>query len=261
MQNLNRLCALIITALLFACAIEDPSVTELDLQRIRLSGDAPFEAYFEDPEPYTYADRQASFFYALGNGDTMKISICEFETATLAKAFFYSSDKIEEKTELLMGNDRRRFLRHGRRLFIFSYMFSISENSAILDSLIQFTKRFPAADTSASAGFHKFSLKNSRADEDVSVQRDYFLGVPTTFSMLVRRYRNANFNWTCSYSAGKVPEKDWMDYVTQWQHNVYGPDSSALVTRLSNGTVIAVYGDLSKDRMREVFKECAGFVK
>jgi len=251
-----------IAAIFFsACAIEDPSVTEFDLQRIRLSGDAPFDAYFEDPEPYTYADRQASLFYALGNGDTMKISVCEFETATLAKAFFYNSDNIEEKTELLMGDDRRRFLRHGRRLFIFSYKFSISENASILDSIIQFTKRFPAADTSASAGFHKFSLKNSRADEDVSVQRDYFLGVSVPFSMLVRRYRNANFNWACSYSAGAVSEKDWTNYVTEWQHNVYGSDSTALLTRLSNGTVIAVYGDLDKLKMREVFKECVRLVK
>ncbi|MCL2260061.1 MAG: hypothetical protein FWC15_01750 [Fibromonadales bacterium] len=248
-------------AFLFACSIEDPSITELDLQRIRLSGDAPFEAYFENPEPYTYADRQVSFLYAMENGDTMKISVCEFETATLAKAFFYSSDNVEEKTELLMGDDRRRFIRHGRRLFIFSYKFSISENSSILDSIIQFTRRFPAADTSASAGFHKFSLKNSRADEDVSVQRDYFLGVPAPFSMLVRRYRNANFNWACSYSAGAVSEKDWAGYVTEWQHNVYGSDSSALVTRLSNGTVIAVYGDLNKSEMHRVYRECMRLVK
>jgi len=251
-----------IAAIFFcACSIEDPSITELDLQRVRLSGDAPFEAYFEKPEPYTYADKQASLFYAMGNGDTIKISVCEFETATLAKAFFYSSDNIEEKTELLMGNYRKRFIRHGRRLFIFSYMFSISENSSILDSIIQFTRRFPAADTSASAGFHKFSLKNSRADEDISVQRDYFLGIEVPFNMLVRRYRDANFTWACAHSAGEVSEKDWENYKTKWQNDVYGSDNSALIGRLSNGTVIAVYGDLDKERMYSVYKEFKRLVK
>ncbi|MCL2207075.1 MAG: hypothetical protein FWB90_03150 [Fibromonadales bacterium] len=254
-----RLIFIAVTALLFACSIEDPSVAEFDLERIRLSGDAPFEAYFEKPEPYTHADIQADLFYAMGNGDTMKISVCEFETATLAKAFFYNSDNIEEKTELLIGNDRRRYIRHGRRIFIFSYKFSISENASILDSIIQFTRRFPAADTSA--GFHNFSLENSRADEDISVQRKYFLGVEAPFSMIVRRYRDTNFTWACAQSSGEVSEKDWEKYKVEWQRSVYDSDKSALISRLSNGTVIAVYGDLNETRMREVFNEFQRLVK
>jgi hypothetical protein len=128
------ICAL--AALLFsACSIEDPSITEFDLQKIRLGGDVPFEAHMDKPEPYTHADRQANLFYAMNNGDTMKVAVCEFETATLAKAFFYSSDSIVEKNELLLGGDRKRFFRWGRRIFIFSYQFSISQNSSFLDSL------------------------------------------------------------------------------------------------------------------------------
>jgi len=250
-----RLCLAIIPAVFFACSIEDPSVEEFDLQRIRLNGVPPFKAYLEEPEPYTSADKQANLFYAISNGDTMKISVCEFETATLAKAFFYNSDNIEEKTEFLMGNEIKRFIRYGRRIFIFSYMFSISENSSTLDSLIKFTRRFPAADTSASISFHNFSLKNSRADEDVSVQSEYFLGVEAPFSMLVRRYRDANFTWACARSARTVSAEEWENYKTKWQKSVYGPDSSALISRLSNGIVIAVYGDLDKARMHGVFKE------
>ncbi|MCL2282843.1 MAG: hypothetical protein FWC26_05955 [Fibromonadales bacterium] len=246
---------LIAMIFLFACSIEDPSVAEFDLKRIKFSGDAPFDAYFTKPEPYIHANEQADMFYARNNGDTIKISICEFETATLAKAFFYNSGNIEEKTELLMGNSRKRFIRHGRRLFIFSYMFSISEKSSALDSFVQFTRRFPAADTSANAGFQKFSLKNSRADEDVSVQQDYFLGIKTPFSMLVRRYRDASFNWACAYSAGPVSEKDWENYRAEWQNTFYAPDNSALIGRLSNGTVIAVYGDLDKERMQSTYEE------
>lgn len=252
----------IIAPLIFlACSIEDPSVAEFDLQKIRLNGDFAFNAYFEMPEPYTHADKQANLYYAMSNGDTMKVSICEYENATLAKAFFYNTDSVEEKTEHLMGDHRRRFIRHGRRLFIFSYMFSISENSSILDSLVQFTRRFPAADTSANTGFRNFSLKNSRADKDASVQKDYFLGVEAPFSMIVRSYRDAEFSWACAYSDRAISEKDWEDYKTKWQNNVYGPDSSALISRLSNGTIVAVYGDLDKVRMRKIFKEFAERVK
>jgi len=251
--------AFIAAALLFACAVEDPSVAQFDLQRVRLGGNSPFEAYFKEPEPYTYADKQADLFYAMSNGDTMKISVCEFETAMPAKAFFYNSDDIEEKTELLMGDNRRRFIRHGRRLFIFSYKFSISDNSSIMDTIVQFTRRFPAADTSA--GFQNFSLKNSRADEDISMQRKYFLGVETPFNMIVRRYRDADFAWACAQSSGTVSEKDWENYRVKWQSGVYGSDSSALISRLSNGIVIAVYGDLDKARMRSVYKEFMELVK
>jgi hypothetical protein len=250
-----------IIAVFSACSIEDPSIAEFDLQRILLSGNAPFEAHFEKPEPYTRADKQADLFYAMSNGDTMKVSVCEFETATLAKAFLSNSDDIEEKAEYLIGNERKRFIRHGRRLFVFSYMFSISEKSSTLDSIIRFTKRFPAADTSSSAGFQKFSLKNSNADKDVSVQRDFFLGIEAPFNMLVRSYRDADFTWACAHSSGVVSEKDWETYKAKWQNNVYGADSTALVGRLSNGFIIAVYGNLDKARMHSVYAEFKELVR
>ncbi|MDR2554958.1 MAG: hypothetical protein LBC64_05970 [Fibromonadaceae bacterium] len=239
----------------FACSIEDPSVAGFDLQRIRLNGDTPFNAYFREPEPYTHADKQADLFYAMSNGDTMKISICEFESAMHTRAFFYNTDSIIERAEILSENERKRFLKRGRRLFIFSYTLPISENSSTLDSIVQFTRKFPAKDTSASMDFRSFSLKNSRADKDVSVQRDYFLGVKAPFIMLARRYRDADFTWVCARSSAPVSEGAWKDYKDKWQNNFYGQDSTALISRLSNGIVVAVYGDLDKGRMRKIFNE------
>jgi len=262
-----RLVIAIIIALFTACSIEDPSLAEFDLQKIRLIKDTsivvgatPFKAYFTKPEPYTYANKQADLFYALSNGDTMKVSICEYENTILAEAFFYNHG-IAEKTESLIDGDRKRFFRWGRRIFIFSYQFSISQNSSILDSLMSFVKRFPAADTSTNADFHTFSLKNSHQDKDFSVQRDYFLGVEAPFNMLVRRYKDPNFSWICARSSGAVSEKDWEDYRTKWKNNVYGSDSTALISRLPNGIVVAVYGDLDKERMKKVFKEFTALVK
>jgi hypothetical protein len=254
-------CLVAIALFFFACSIEDPSVTEFVLQRIRLNGDAPFNAYFREPEPYIYADKQADLFYAMSNGDTMKVSICEFEDATYARAFFYNTDSIIEKAEILSENERKRFLKRGRRIFVFSYMLPISGNSYTLDSLLQFTRRFPAKDTSASMDFHSFSLKNSRADEDISVQRNYFLGVEMPFIMLARRYRDADFTWVCARSSTPVSEEDWKNYKTKWQSNVYGDDSTALISRLSNGIVVAVYGDLDKERLLNVFKGFTTLVK
>jgi len=250
-----------IALFLFACSIEDPSIAEFDLQKIRLSGDAPFNAYFREPEPYTYADKQADLFYAINNGDTMKVSVCEFESAMHTRAFFYNTDSIIEKAEILSENERKRFLKRGRRLFIFSYTLPISENSSTLDSLVQFTRRFPAKDTSASMDFRSFSLKNSRPDEDVSVQRDYFFGVEAPFIMLARRYRDADFTWVCARSSAPVSEEAWKNYKTKWQNNFYGMDSTALISRLSNGIVVAVYGDLDRERMRKVFDEFTVLVK
>ena len=253
-------------ALFISCSIEDPSIAEFDLHKIHLFRDAediavPIDAYFVEPEPYTQADKQADLFYAMSNGDTMKISVCEYENSILARAFFYNSDSIAEKDERLIGEGRKRFFRWGRRVFIFSYQFSISQNSSILDSLLSFTKRFPAADTSASADFQSFSLKNSHPDEDLSVQRNYFLGVEAPFNMLVRRYRNSDFAWVCARSSGAVSEKDWENYKIKWQSNIYGSDSAALISRLSNGIIVAVYGDLDKEGMRNVFKEFIALVK
>jgi len=257
----------IATMFLAACATEDPSLKEFDLQKIRFIRDTnivvstvPFKAYITEPEPYTQASKQANLYYAMGNGDTMKISICEYENKTLAEAFFYNYG-ITEKDERLIGGDRKRFLRWGRRIFIFSYQFSISKNSSILDSLLSFIRRFPAADTSANIGFQTFSLKNSIPDKDLSVQRDYFLGVEAPFNMLVRSYRDSNFSWVCARSSGAVSEKDWETYKTEWQNNSYGSDSTALITRLPNGIVAAVYGDLDKKRMKTVFKEFTALMK
>jgi hypothetical protein len=190
----------------------------------------------------------------------MKISVCEFESATHARAFFYNTDSIIENVEILSENERKRFLKHGRWLFIFSYTLPIFENSSALDSIVQFTRRFPAKDTSASMDFHSFSLKNSRADEDVSVQRDYFLGVKAPFIMLIRSYRDADFAWVCARSSTPVSEEDWKNYKTKWQNNFYGQDSTALISRLPNGIVVAVYGDLDKERMRKIFDEFTALV-
>jgi hypothetical protein len=137
----------------------------------------------------------------------------------------------------------------------------MSENSSMLDSLAQFTRRFPAKDTSASMDFRSFTLKNSRADEDVSVQKGYFFGVEVPFIMLARHYRDANFTWVCARSSTPVSEEDWENYKAKWQNNVYGQDSTALISRLANGVVVAVYGDLDKNRMLNVFKEFTALVK
>ncbi len=254
-------CLIFINTIFFACSIEDPSIEELDLERIHLSEMQPFNAYFTEPEPYTRANRQADLFYAMDNGDTMKVSICEFENATLAKDFFHKLDGIAEKIEHLIGGDRKRFFRWGRRVFIFSYQFSISQNSSALDSLLSFTKRFPAADTSSSSSLCNFSLKNTRPDEDLSMQQKHFLGVEASFNMHVRRYRDSDFSWACACSSGKVSEKDWEIFITEWQNNIYGYDSTTLLSRLSNGTVVAVYGDLDKERMQKVFMEFTALVK
>jgi hypothetical protein len=266
-RNIKILGIAIVAAFLAACSVEDPSLAEFDLMKIRfikdtsmVMGTAPFKAYFTKPELYTNADNQADLFYALSNGDTMKVSICEYENTTLAEAFFYNHS-IAEKDERLIGSDRKRFFRWGRRIFIFSYQFSISQNSSILDSILFFIKRFPAADTSINAGFHSFPLKNSCTDKDFSVQRTYFLGIEAPFNMLVHHYRDRDFSWVCARSSGTISEKDWEDYKTRWQNNVYGQDSTALISRLSNGIVAAVYGDLDKERMKSVFKEFTALVK
>jgi len=257
----------IATLFLAACSVEDPSIEEFDLQKIRFIRDtnivisiAPFKAYITEPEPYTQAIKQADLFYAMSTGDTMKISICEYKNNILAEAFFYNYS-IVEKDERLIGGDRKRFFRWGRRIFIFSYQFSISKNSSVLDSLMSFIRRFPAADTSANVDFHTFSLKNSIPNEDFSVQRIYFLGVEAPFNMLVRNYRDSDFSWTCARSAGTVSEKDWETYKAKWQSNVYGSDSAALINRLPNGIVAAVYGNLDKKRMQAIFNEFTSLMK
>jgi len=245
--------------LLISCAIEDPSVASFDLHRIRLSEMFPFDYNFEEPKN-THAEKQANLFYSLSNGDTMKISIYEYEDITLAKAFFYNSDSITEKTEFLIDGERKRFLIHGRRVFVFSYMFSISENSSMLDSLLSFAKRFPA-NTKAGENFRKFSLKDSHADDDISVQSGYFLGVEAPFNMLVRRYSNSDFSWVCALSSGKVSGADWDIYSAKRRENFYEGDSTVIINRLQNGIVVAVYGDLDKERMLNVYKEFVELVK
>jgi hypothetical protein len=259
--KLSFACFAIIAAIFISCAIEDPSVADFDLHRILLKGNAPFEVYFSEPESYTYANKQADLFYIMDNGDTMRVSVCEFENATLAKAFFYNSGGIVEREEYLIDGYRKKFLRWGRRLFIFSYQFSISHNSSTLDSLHSFIKKFPAADTSANMDIKSFSLKNSHPTEDISIQRNNFFGIEAPFNMFVRRYREAGFTWFCAHSSNTVSLQDWENYKAKWHKNVYGSDSTAIISRLPNGIVATVYGELDKERKRNIFKEFAERVK
>lgn len=259
--KLQQACLIIMAVVLFACSVEDPSVASFDLQKIRLDSKAPLSGDFEKSDTHIYADKQANLYYDMSNGDTIKVSVFEFENSIFARAFFYNSDSISEKTEFLSDGKYKRFFRNGRRLFAFSYMFSISENSTTLDSFLFFTKRFPAADTGASLAFQSFSLKNTHADNDISVQRDYFLGIEVPFIMLVRRYSDSDFSWVCARSSSKVSDSDWEKFSVSRQENFYAADSTVLLSRLPNGIVAAVYGDLSKDRMQSVFREFTALLK
>jgi hypothetical protein len=250
-----------VAIIFFACSIEDPSVENFNLQRVLLKGMVPINSDFEKSSNHIYADKQANLYYAMNNGDTMKVSIFEFENSIFARAFFYNSDSISEKNEFLIDGEYKRFFRWGRRLFAFSYMFSISENSSTLDSILAFTKRFPAADTGSNLAFQSFSLKNSHADKDISVQRDYFLGIEVPFAMLARRYRDSDFSWVCVRSSGKVSDSDWENFLAKRQENFYDADSTVLISRLQNGIVAAVYGDLDKQRMLNVFREFTALIK
>jgi hypothetical protein len=95
----------------------------------------------------------------------------------------------------------------------------------------------------------------------MAVQKDYFLGVEIPFTMLIREYNADYFSWVCANSAEIVSEEDFEKFIENWKKNIYPTDSTALISRLSNGVVIAVYGDLYKEKMREVFDEFAKRVK
>lgn len=225
----------------------------MDLKRIRFIGKVPFEAYFKKAEDYTKANKQADLFYLMSNGDTMKVSVCEFETMASAQALFYNSNIITKQNEFLIGNNRMRFLIHGRRIFIFSYKNSIPSNTAVLDSLVKFTQRFP--EKNINSELYRFSLKNTDADNGISVQRDYFLGIEAPFNMIVREYNDNNFTWFCAHSESSVPEDVWNTYIKKLQSSYYEADKDALISRFSNGTIIAVYGNLNKKQMQNVFDE------
>ena len=79
--------------------------------------------------------------------------------------------------------------------------------------------------------------------------------------MQIRRYRDAEFSWACACSSGKVHEKDCENFKIEWQKKFYGADSTALISRLPNGIVVAVYGDLYREQMNKVFKEFTALVK
>jgi len=94
----NILGIAIATVFFIACSTEDPSLAEFDLQKIRFIKDTsivigitPFKSYFTEPEPYTHANKQADLFYAMSNGDTMKISVCEYENTTLMRVIMFAN--------------------------------------------------------------------------------------------------------------------------------------------------------------------------
>ncbi|GHV11476.1 hypothetical protein AGMMS49938_02230 [Fibrobacterales bacterium] len=217
------------------CTAEDPSIFSFDLFKIKFSGRLPVNAEYAEPNRYTRAELQANLKYKMERGDTMEVEIYEFEKNITSESFFEKSDSS---------------FKWGRRVFVFHYR-HIRE---LQDSIKNFIRRFPAEDTSeVSSEWKAFSLRNIYPEGNRSIQKDYFFGVPVQFDMLIRTYKDGEWDWVCARSSGEVEKEEWEKFYNDLGKNLLPEDRFSLVKRLPSGVVVAVYGDLDSAKMAEKY--------
>ena len=192
--------------------------------------------------------------YPLMVDDTIDVSILEFKSDVYAMDYYTNSGRFQGIIPILRGENIEQSIRSDARIFIFRHdSFRRHERS----DLEQFVRSFPGYHGGFPQEFLSLPFDHREAGK-TSIQTRNFLGVKSTFPVLVQSYRNANLQWNVARSWEQVEEQPYMDWAKQLKavnpkgvardmEVTYfngGKGVNGMATRLPGGRVVVVWGYL-----------------
>ena len=262
------LCAL---PLLWSCGGGDPELRSLQLSLIPLEGRKPVQAESGPVLPPGWQVSRTSLeaygfrymghlVYAMGMGDTVDVSILEFEEDLAALGFLLNAGYTREGLPVVRGDQQERSVRAGRRLFLFS---SSAYRPLPAEAADRFVQAFPGYRAGLPPEFLALPLKG-RVSGGTSLALHGFLGEAISFPMLVQRYGDASGYWQCARSWGSVSASDWNSLlhgigkrmVTRHTNIGIVACEAAQCTwmdRLADGRLIFTYGDVDTGRLTNYY--------
>lgn len=259
--------------LLFACQKNDPELAHLQLKLIGLNGHLPISSYVSNEWPlglfHNVGEIQrgsllshGSINYLYGAGDSVTLTILEFNDDMAALGFQLNSGLVRENLPIVKGDYIERSIRAGRRIFLFRSGIYRPIPAGVAD---QFVKSFPGYKAGLPNEYFALPIKN-RLPNGASLQMGSFAGTSTDFPMLIQRYGDPSGVWQCARSWSQVSQEKWHDYTKRLSKNgvfkqvdignvLCSNDGCMWLDRLDDGRIIAVYGDVDLERLTHYYMQ------
>lgn len=212
---------------------------------------------------------EARLLYVIDLDDSLWVSILEFKSDAFALAYYTNSGKFQGSIPVVKGDLLEQGIRSGRRLFSFKHKRFYNHDRRLLE---QYVQQFPGYRGGLPQEFLSLPFEH-REPGKTSIQIDRFHGVPILFPMFVQSYRNANLYWNVARSWESVSEEDWLSWVDSVSQNRKillknesilkfdsGNGTQAMVSRLTGGRVVCVWGPLDSKMLETLFSEISNRV-
>ena len=201
--------------------------------------------------------------YAVMLGDTLDVSVLEFESDVYALDYYMNSGHFQGSVPILRGNFLEQSFRADKRIFIFRHDSYRRYERADLEN---FVRRFPGYHGGFPQAFLSLPF-DFREQGRASIQTKFFLGGKSSFPVLVQSYRDGNLRWNVARSWDQVESEAFETWVAGLRHVrpvgifpandcVYfeaGEGSNGIASRLAGGRVAVVWGYLSWPDLERMF--------
>ena len=208
-------------------------------------------------------ERRYDYRYAIMLGDTLGVSVLEFESDVYALDYYMNSGHFQGSIPILRGNFLEQSFRADKRIFIFRHDSYRRYERADLEDYV---RKFPGYHGGFPQAFLSLPFEH-REQGRASIETRFFMGVKSTFPVLVQSYRDGNLRWNVARSWDQVESdafETWASGLKQVTPNeivtandcVYfeaGVGSYGIASRLSGGRVAVVWGYMSWPDLERTF--------
>lgn len=208
-------------------------------------------------------ERRYDYRYAIMLGDTLGVTVLEFESDVYALDYYMNSGHFQGSIPILRGNFLEQSFRADKRIFIFRHDSYRRYERADLEDYV---RKFPGYHGGFPQAFLSLPFEH-REQGRASIQTKFFLGVKSTFPVLVQSYRDGNLRWNVARSWDQVESdafEKWVSGLKRVTPNeivpandcVYfeaGEGSYGIASRLSGGRVAVVWGYMSWPDLERTF--------
>ena len=207
--------------------------------------------------------RRLDYRYAVMLGDTLDVTVLEFESDVYALDYYMNSGHFQGSVPILRGNFLEQSFRADKHIFIFRHDSYRRYERADLENYV---RKFPGYHGGFPQAFLSLPFE-FREQGRSSIQTKFFLGVKSSFPVLEQSYRDGNLRWNVARSWDQVESdafEKWVSGLKRVTPNeivpandcVYfeaGEGSYGIASRLSGGRVAVVWGYMSWPDLERTF--------
>ena len=194
-----------VSACFVACQKKEEKPIDYSVIPYKYLSPASFTADSSKNAEIPSLERRYDYRYAVMLGDTLGVTVLEFESDVYALDYYMNSGHFQGSVPILRGNFLEQSFRADKRIFIFRHDSYRRYERADLENYV---RRFPGYHGGFPQAFLSLPFEH-REQGRSSIQTKFFLGVKASFPVLVQSYRDGNLRWNVARSWDQVESEDF----------------------------------------------------